>query len=97
MRRRRRPANVVAVGEPDLLVYVGVGDVVDRVHQQIRFTYGNDVGGPTTTLTLSSSSHAFMTAIAPYVIYYGTTNGGGSLALHQSATEPERRRHRHVP
>ena len=59
-----------------------------EVHQQIRFTYGNDVGGPTTTLTLSAGSHAFLTAIAPYVLYYGTTNGGGSFTLQQSATDP---------
>ncbi len=58
------------------------------VHQQMRFTYGSDVGGPTTALTLSSASHAFMTASSPYVLYYGTANGGGSFTLHQSATDP---------
>ena len=59
-----------------------------EVHQQIRFTFGSDVGGPTTALTLSSASHAFLTATAPYVLYYGTGNGGGGFTLHQSASDP---------
>ena len=58
------------------------------VHQQIRFTYGSDVGGPASTLTLSSASHAYLTASAPYVLYYGTGNGGGGFTLHQSASDP---------
>ena len=58
------------------------------VHQQIRFTYGSDVGGPASTLTLSSASHAYLTATAPYVLYYGTGNGGGGFTLHQSASDP---------
>ncbi|MDX6401170.1 MAG: adhesin/invasin, partial [Gaiellaceae bacterium] len=59
-----------------------------ETQQQIRFTYGSDVGGPATTLTLSSATHAFLSASAPYVLYYGTTNGAGSFTLSDSATDP---------
>jgi|GEM_PF-5873558 len=58
------------------------------VHQQFRFTYGSDVGGPTDTLSLSSATHAFMSPTAPYVLYYGTANGAGGFTLHASATDP---------
>jgi len=49
-----------------------------ETQQQVRFTYGSDVGGPATTLTLSSATHAYLSASAPYVLYYGTTNDAGS-------------------
>jgi hypothetical protein len=57
------------------------------VHQQIRFTFGSDVGAPTTTLALTGTSHAYLTGF-PYVLYYGTTLGGGAFTLHESATDP---------
>jgi hypothetical protein len=59
-----------------------------ETQQQVRFTYGSDVGGPATTLTLSSATHAYLSASAPYVLYYGTTNGAGSFTLRDSATDP---------
>ena len=33
-------------------------------------------------------THAYLTAGAPYVLYYGTANGGGGFTLQQSATDP---------
>ncbi|HEX6788597.1 MAG TPA: invasin domain 3-containing protein [Gaiellaceae bacterium] len=58
------------------------------VHQQFHFTFGNDTGGPSDTLSLTNATHAYLTATAPYVLYYGTTAGGGGFKLHASATDP---------
>ena len=68
-----------------------------EVHQQIRFTYGSDIGAPTTTLTLTGATHAYPDAAAPYVLYYGTALGGGGFTLHAVRDRPERRRHDRVP
>ncbi|HEX3224465.1 MAG TPA: invasin domain 3-containing protein [Gaiellaceae bacterium] len=58
------------------------------VHQQFQFTFGSDTGGPADTLSLTNATHAYLTATAPYVLYYGTTTGGGGFRLHASATDP---------
>jgi hypothetical protein len=56
-------------------------------HQQIRFTYGGDTGAPTTTLSLTGATHAYL-GVAPYVLYYGSTLGSGGFTLHASSTDP---------
>jgi len=58
-----------------------------ETHQQIRFTYGSDTGAPTTTLSLTGATNAYLTG-APYVLYYGTTLGSGGFTLHASSTDP---------
>src|SRR5581483_5874874 len=68
-------------------------DAVDNVgntdvHQQVRFTYGSDVGGPATTLSMTGATHASLTSSAPWVVYYGTALGGGAFTLHASAADP---------
>ena len=58
------------------------------VHQQFHFTFGSDTGGPSDTLSATNATHAYLTATAPYVLYYGTSAGGGGFELHASATDP---------
>ena len=58
-----------------------------ETHQQIRFTYGSDTGAPTTTLSLTGATNAYLTG-APYVLYYGTALGSGGFTLHASSTDP---------
>jgi hypothetical protein len=60
-------------------------------HQQLRFTYGNDTGAPTTTLSLSGATNAFLQPLVngiDYNLYYSTANGSGGFTLDASATDP---------
>jgi hypothetical protein len=85
-----------ALAESDLTsphAYLVEIDAVDNVgntdvHQQFHFTFGSDTGGPSDTLSLTNATHAYLTASAPYVLYYDTSAGGGGFKLHASATDP---------
>ena len=48
---------------------------------------------PATTLTLSSASHAYLSATAPYVLYYGTDERWRQLHAPPVGDRSERRRH----
>ena len=56
---------------------------------QIRFTYGNDTGPPTTTLSLTGATHAALASAGAnaYNLYYGTALGGGGFTIHVDATD----------
>jgi hypothetical protein len=75
--------------------YLATATATDNVGNAVttaahRFTFGGDVGAPTTTVTLAGASHAYLmpTGANAYNLYYGTANGGGSFTLHASATDP---------
>ena len=56
---------------------------------QIRFTYGTDVGAPSTTLSLTGATHAALIERRrrAHDLYYGTALGGGGFQIHVDATD----------
>ena len=55
---------------------------------QVRFSYGTDVGAPSTTLSLTAATHAALTNVGPvHTLFYGTALGGGGFKIHVDATD----------
>src|SRR5207253_559307 len=52
------------------------------------YQVGSDTGGPTDTITLGGATHAYLSTLAGYTVYYGTALGGGGFTLHSSASDP---------
>src|SRR5207248_2381605 len=61
-----------------------------ELHQTIRFTYGSDVGAPTTALTLTGATNASLLPVSgsDYNLYYRTTGGSGGFTLHAVSSDP---------
>ena len=61
-----------------------------ELHQTIRFTYGSDVGAPSTALTLTGATNASLLPVSgsDYNLYYRTTGGSGGFTLHAVSSDP---------